>query len=49
MKAQKTRNLYKLVGRTQVNDIALIFEEELGSTQLWHQHLVHMSEKDFKY
>ena len=36
MKAQKTGNLYKLVGRTQVNDTTLVSEEELGFTQLWH-------------
>ena len=45
MKARRTRNLYKLVGRTQVNGIALVSEEESGPTQLWHQRLGHMSEK----
>ena len=45
MKAQKTGNLYKLVGRTQVDDTALVSEEESGSTKLWHQRLGHMSEK----
>ena len=45
MKAQRTRNLYKLVGRTQINGTELVYEEESGSTQLWHQCLGHMSEK----
>ena len=36
MKAHTTRNLYKLVGRTQVNVTALVSEEESGPTQLWH-------------
>ena len=45
MKEHKRGNFYKLVGRTQVNDIALVSEEESGSTQLWHQRLDHMSEK----
>ena len=45
MKEQRTWNLYKLVGRTQVNGTALVFEEESGSTQLWNQCLGHMSEK----
>ena len=45
LKTQKTQNLYKLVGRNQVNDTALVSEEESGSTQLWHQRLGHMSER----
>ena len=45
MKAHKTRNLYKLVGRTHVNDTTLVFEDLSGSTQLWHQRLGHMSER----
>ena len=45
MKAQRTRNLYKRVGRTQVNGTTLVSEEESGSTQLWHQCHGHMSEK----
>ena len=45
MKAHRTWNLYKLVGRIQVNGIALVSEEESGSTELWHQRLGHMSEK----
>ena len=45
MKAHITRNIYKLVGRTQVNDITLVYEEVSKSTQLWHQYLGHMSEK----
>ena len=49
MKAQMIGNLYKLVGRMQVNGTALVFEEESGPTQLWHQCLGHMSKKDFRY
>ena len=49
MKAQRTWNLYKLVGRNKVNGTALVSEEEPGSTQLWHQRLGHMSKEDFKY
>ena len=45
MKAQRTRNLYKPIGRTQVNGTALVSEEDSGPTQLWHHHLGHMSEK----
>ena len=36
MKAHKTWNIYKLIGRTQVNDTPLVYEEVSGSTQLWH-------------
>ena len=32
MKEQRTGNIYKLVGRTQVNGIALVYEEESWST-----------------
>ena len=35
MKAQRTWNLYKLVGINQINCTALVSEEALGSTQLW--------------
>ena len=45
MKALKTGYLYKLVGRSQVNDTTLVSEEMSGSTQLWHQRLGHMSER----
>ena len=45
MKAQKTGNLYKLIGRTQVNDKTLVSEEMSRFTQLRHQHLGHMSDK----
>ena len=45
MKAQRIGNLYKLVGRTQVNGTALVYEEESGPTQLWHQRLGRMSER----
>ena len=48
MKARRKWNLYKLVGRTQVNGTALVSEEDSGSTQLWHQRLGHMSEKGIK-
>ena len=37
MKACRTWNIYKFVGRTQVNDTPLVSEEVSGSTQLWHQ------------
>ena len=43
-KAHRIGNLYKVVGRTQVNGSALVSEEESGPTQLWHQCLGHMSE-----
>ena len=36
MKALKTRNIYKWVGRTQFNDTPLVSEEVKGSTQLWY-------------
>ena len=45
MKAQRTGNLYKMVGRMQVNGTPLVYEEELGPTQLWNQCLGHISEK----
>ena len=45
MKAHKTWNLYKLVGKTQVNDTPLVSKEVSGSTQLWHHHLGHMTER----
>ena len=48
MKTHKTWNLYKLVGRTQVNGIELVYEEESGSIHLWHQRLGHMSEEGLK-
>ena len=44
-KAHKTRNIYKLVGRTQVNDTTFVSEELSGYTQLWHQRLGHISER----
>ena len=45
MKAQRTGKCYKLVGRTQLNGIELVYKEESGPTHLWHQCLGHMSEK----
>ena len=45
MKEHKTWNLYKLVGKIQVNDTPLVSEEVPRSTQLWHQRICHMSER----
>ena len=45
MKALKTWNIYKLVGRTKVKDTPLIYEDMSGPTQLWHQNIGHMSER----
>ena len=45
MKVLNTGNLYKLIGKTQVNEMALVFEEVTNSTRLWHQGIGHMREK----
>ena len=37
-----------MIGRTQVNDTPLVSEEMSGSTQLWHQRLGHMSERELE-
>ena len=39
MKAHQKGNLYKLVGRTQVNYTTLVSEDDSRSTQLWNQRL----------
>ena len=36
MKAQRMGNLYKLVGRTQVNGIAFLSKEYSRHAHLWH-------------
>jgi len=48
MKATNIGNLYKLEGRTQINEVVMVSKEENEATHLWHQILGHMREKGLK-
>ena len=43
LKAERTANLYKVIGNAVIGDASMATEKE-DTTRLWHMHLEHMSE-----